>query len=322
MKWVASSNPTPLKQKGCMNYAKLLLSGLCASTLLMTTGCTKEDTGDSSDNTSPTVTAPSTFRTSCGTVYKGREENPISRKDGDQVNLTYVGPNLLSMSTKKGETLVKLHGLGVPLESSKIEGSREVLRELLAEGDEYMYMAEPDCSAVMDNGQEGVIAHVFSAKGRSFSEVLLRRGFGQPNLDVCQGNLISSCYRALAEDSITPTPVPTPFIPPVYGPPGNVGDFLWKPISDSDGRLAIHTAPWGTTVRVNNETGRNQGGGNGFGSLARFKKQGCGYGSNVKVVVYDSTGAPILYGGKPFITIPNGCQRYRMRDGKLSPENK
>jgi len=254
-------------------------------------------------------------------VYEGRYTNPVSRKDGSQAELSYMGPNLLTMKTKKGEKLVKIHGLGIPVESYKVQGSRTVLTSLLAEGDAYLYMPEPDCSTVMENGQEGIVAHVFSASGKSFSETLLKRGYGQPELDVCQGSLVSSCYRALAEEA-APTPVPTPYIPVSGGAGVPPGDFLWKPVSDSNGRLAIHTAPYGTTVRVNGETGRNQGAGNGFGSLARFSKAGCGYGRNVRVVVTDSTGAAVLYNEKPYLTIPDGCKRYRFKNGKLSIDKK
>ncbi len=307
-----------------MNYSKLLLSILCSTNLLFAAGCTKEDSGDSSDSSSSgsstATTTASSFRTTCGSVYEGRYTNPISRKEGTQAQLRYVGPNLLSMKTKKGEKLVKIHGLGVPIESTKVQGARSVLTSLMAEGEGYVYMAEPDCSTVLEDGQEGIVAHVFSATGRSIAETLLKRGYAQPELDVCQGSLVSSCYRTLAEES-APTPVPTPSVP-VFGAGGDVGDFLWKPISDSDGRLAIHTAPWGTSVRVNGETGRNQGGGNGFGSLARFRRPGCSYGRNVKVVVTDSAGSPLLYNNQPYITIPDGCKRYRFKNGKLSSEVK
>lgn len=307
-----------------MNYSKLLLTGLCSSALLFSVGCTKEDSGDSSSSSSsgkPTTTTPSSFRTTCGSVYRGVYTNPISRKEASQGELTYVGPNLLSMKTKKGEKLVKIHGLGIPVESSKVQGSRTVMTALLAEGDAYLFMPEPDCSTVLENGQEGMVAHVFSASGKSFSETLLKKGYAQPELDVCRGEVVSSCYRALAEES-APTPVPTPYTP-VYGGPGAPpGEFLWKPVSDTNGRLAIHTAPYGTTVRVNGETGRNQGGGNGFGSLARFSKPGCSYGRNVRVVVTDSTGAAVLYNDQPYLTIPDGCKRYRFKNGKLSSEVK
>ena len=172
-------------RKGFMNYSKLLLTGLCSSTLLFAVGCTKEDSGDSgSSSGSSSTTTPSSFRTACGSVYKGQYTNPVSRKDATQAELSYMGPNLLSMKTTKGDKLVKIHGLGVPVESSKLQGSRSVITALVAEGDGYVYMAEPDCSAPLENGQEGFVAHVFSASGKSFSETLLRRGYAQPQLDV------------------------------------------------------------------------------------------------------------------------------------------
>ena len=71
-------------------------------------------------------------------------------------------------------------------------------------------------------------------------------------------------------------------------------------------------------------TGTNQGPGNGYGSLARFSQPGCAYGANVQVKVIDErTGAAYTFNGSDTITIPNGCNRYCIKEGAIAlcPKN-
>jgi len=291
---------------------------LCiSSSLLFGIGCTKEDSGESSPTSGPRTPAPvqslSSFRTSCNTVFQGQEENPISAKSATRGSVTVLGPNLVSLSSKKRTRLVKLHGLDVPFQTDKQTRARTLLSDLAAEGDAYFYPAEPDCSVVLDDGREGMIGALFSASGKSFSETLLKRGLGQPTTDLCRGSLLSSCYRALAEEAL-PTPTPTPEIPVPQGPSKPAGFILWKPVSDSDGRLAVHSAPYGTTIVVKGEKGRNAGPGNGYGSLARFSRSGCGYGRNVKVELRQSDGSSFQFGDKDFAIIPDGCKRWTISE--------
>jgi hypothetical protein len=84
----------------------------------------------------------------------------------------------------------------------------------------------------------------------------------------------------------------------------------WKPLSDSTGKLAIHTSPYDTIVIVNGETGTNQGPGNGYGSLARFNKPGCAYGA-ATVRVVNERGAAYMFNGQSEIKIADGCSRWK-----------
>lgn len=286
------------------SLTKTLLS--CA--LILSVGCTKEDSGGD-DSTGETSSAQGEFRTSCGTVFNGTLENPVSAEDGTRGVLSYMGPNLVSIKLKSGDQLIKLHGLDVPWEDYKRSGAESVMQKLIAEGDGYFFKAAPDCSVTLDDGGEGVIGHVFSATGKSFTEALLKSGYADPGYDSCGGSLVGSCYRALEEEVSAEIA-------------GEVTAFLWKPASDSNGKLAIHTSPSGTTIKISGEIGANQGGGNGFGSLARFSKPGCAYGSDVRVEVVDENGAAYLYKGEKFITIPNGCQRWKLKNGTISPDKK
>lgn len=275
-----------------------------ALALVSIVGCTKPDSGEED---LPDTANLKQFRTSCGTIFEGEEQNPIEVKGSTRATATVAGPNLLSLALKRGPMLVKLHGVEAPEDSQARAAAQEWMRSLVSEGDVYFYIAEPDCIAVLDDGTQGAVGAVFSAKGRSFSESLLKNGLGLPRTDVCQGSKLASCYRALVEQVATPTPIATP-VP--NGPATARGFILWKPVSDKDGRLAVHSVPYGTKVVVKGETGRNEGAGNGYGSLARFRNSGCGYGKNVRFELVLSDGTKHKFGTQEFAVIPDGCRRW------------
>lgn len=275
-----------------------------ALTLLL--ACTKDpSSGDGSDGDGETNTD---FRTNCGTVFDSTLQNPVRPGDGLRGTVRFIGANLVALRNEDGEILIKLHGLGVPFEKYKSEGAKSIIESLNSEGDAYFYKAEPDCDTTLSDGGVGVIGHLFSATGKSYAETILESGYGSARSDSCQGNLISACYGALQEDADSRVA-------------GELEEFLWKPVSDNDGKLAIHTGPYGTSVLVNGQLGTNRGPGNGFGSLARFPGTGCSYGS-ARVEVVNEKGAAYLIKGERFLTIPDGCQRYVLRNGELVRDRK
>jgi hypothetical protein len=77
-------------------------------------------------------------------------------------------------------------------------------------------------------------------------------------------------------------------------------------------------------VVVEGENGRNAGPGNGYGSLARFRKNGCGYGKNVRLRLVMSDGSDYVFkNGNDYAVIPNGCSRWVVgTDGKAKPNRK
>lgn len=293
--------------------------------VIAASSCTKEDNGSDSGNSQPppggSNPAEPTLRTSCGTVFNGQIINPPNRKDASRGSLTYIGPNLILMKMKKREQLIKLHAVDAPALSSQSATAQQVISTLASKGDGYFFPAEPDCSINLENGTQGIVGHLFSADGKSFAEELIKKNAAVVTTDVCQGFLVSPCYRALAEQSVPPTP--TIDIPDYEGPSTPKGFILWKPVSDSDGRLAVHSVPYGTSVRVEGEVGRNQGPGNGYGSLARFRKSGCSYGKNVKLELILSGGEKHTFKDKTFATIPDGCRRWLISsNGTAKPDSK
>lgn len=93
---------------------------------------------------------------------------------------------------------------------------------------------------------------------------------------------------------------------------GSSGGFVWKPISESDGRLAVLLPSSfagrvsGVTIRrggASLESGRFTGNTNGNRPTFRFSKPGAGYGTGLTLV------ATLRGGGSASWSIPNGGRR-------------
>jgi hypothetical protein len=271
---------------------------------MLFSGCTKDSGGGSgSDDSGSGQQTLGAFETDCGTVIKSKVKNPVDPASGIRGKARAVGANLLTLTpTSGGPVLVKLHGLGAPYSDAVQRGALRILDGLTQE-DAIFFAAAPDCTTQISTAT-GTIGQLFTASGKSYSEELIRQGYAAVVNDVCDGSELTQCYSALIEEATA-------------GTAGELEKFLWKPVSDSNGRLAVHSSPSGTAVVVAGETGVNAGGGNGYGSLARFSKPGCAYGGNVTVRVLNEQGLPYRFNGQTSLTIPNGCQRYCIKDGAL-----
>lgn len=274
-----------------------LLAALNLAISLSILGCVKEDDTSSSESS----TKP--FRTDCGTVSNSSLENPANAKDGVRGTVKVIGANLLIMKPETGgDILVKLHAIGAPSSQSIQTAAQRVLSELAKEPAVF-FPAGKTCTTRVDSAT-GTVGQLFTASGKSYSERLLNEGYGRVESDGCDSSLIYSCYEALAEEASKNNA-------------GEVEAFLWKPVSDSNGKLAIHATPADTVISVNGETGQDFSGGNGYANLARFSKPGCSYGKNVTIKLTNSKGVPYRFAGKSSITVPDGCQRYCIRNGSL-----
>jgi hypothetical protein len=287
---------------------KFLLSISTLACLALLSGCTQpgEDTGTApgkGGKDGPKLSGA--FATNCGTVINGKLKNPASASDGFKSAIKVLGANLVSVTLPTGPLLVKLHALGAP-GSSKAASAMSALEALAAAEDGIFIPADTECNASLGSNSQGAFGQVFTASGKSYSEILIERGLSEVSSDTCGGELIASCYRGLEDEASKKIA-------------GEIGRLLWKPVSDSTSKLAVHTGPSGVTVKVSGEEGMRQGGGNGYGDLARFSKPGCGYGANVQVQVFNSEGAAYTFNGSTTITIPNGCQRYCIEGNTLTP---
>lgn len=283
--------------------AKLRFSQLLLTLLtLVSVACTKSDSGNGDARA---------FSSDCGTVQSSALKNPVDVKIAESGVGQAVSPNLVLM----GRTLIKLHGISAPSELGRVKSALALMNDLIEVGDVFLFRADPGCAAQGDGAdQVAIVGQVFSADGRNFGEELLKAGFVDVEEDdVCRGFLLASCYRAIKKE-VEP--------PPSTGgggggsTGGELEKFLWKPMSDSDGKLAVHLSPAGT-VNVAGEEGSLRGPGNGYAELARFSKTGCAYGESVSVRLTANDGTPITLNGSEVITIPNGCNRYCLEGGQI-----
>lgn len=277
---------------------RFFLAFLLSLALVSCTQSGGDDTEDRSED-SPSD-GGGTARTNCGAVINGKVVNPVSDGNGEPVTIAQAtDANTLIVNTQSGGAiLVKLHGVSnepAALRQNAIETLRRFNGQLAL-----FVRAGDQCTATVSGGGNAQVGQLFTSDGVSLAEEVIRTGFVSPSAsDGCSSELITSCYSALAESD-----------PVTAGP---LGKFLWKPVSDSNGRLAVHSEPFQSTVFVNGEVGVNAGPGNGYGSLARFSKPGCAYGA-AQVQIRSSTGLVYTVGGKTTFTIPNGCQRYCIVD--------
>ena len=235
--------------------------------------------------------------TTCGTIVKGKYKNPVSDKDGEVVLLvTATKSNFLTVQNEKGEEFgIRL--LGITDEPrSRLFAAKSIISSFAYDG---LLFVPAGCNdPLAGNAQKG---SVFNRAGENLAEVLVGNAVATANpTDICGGDRIGQCLLTISD------------INPINS--GPLSSFLWKPQADSDGNLAVHTGPYGTTVIINGVTGVNQGPGNGYGSLARFPRPGCSY-AGAQIQVLDSQGLPYTVGGKTTFSVPNPCGRFCATDG-------
>lgn len=279
------------------SLAKKFVVITISSSLLV--GCTKSES-DAGEQRS--AGDGRSFTVDCGVVFNGDVTNPVSADEGIEVRAEVADANVLVIEPVAGgqPQLIKLHGIGQGDEHSR-NASMMLLRSITS-GKLYYYPAGEGCTADVPGGR-ATVGSLITSDGRSVAEELARTGLVPiSNNDICGGGEIESCLVALQEtDELTA---------------GELSEFLWKPESDSDGNLAIHTGPSNTIVVVNGETGENQGGGNGFGSLARFSRNGCAYqGPSIRVMNKD--GIPYTVAGQTSFTVSDPCQRHCLEGGQI-----
>lgn len=280
-------------------FNRSVITALCLATCLSLPGCVKKD--DDSSSSSQSSTKP--FHTDCGTVINSSLKNPADPKGGIKGTVKVIGGNLLIMKPEKGgDILVKLHAIGAPYSQATQSAAQLALNELAKEPAVF-FPAGKTCTTRIDSAT-GTVGQMFTISGKSYSEKLINDGYARVESDGCDSSLIYSCYEALAEQA-------------AQNYAGEIEAFLWKPISDSNGKLAVHSTPADTVISVNGETGQDFSGGNGYANLTRFSKPGCSYGKNVTVKLTNSKGVPYRFAGKSSITIPDGCQRYCIKNGSL-----
>lgn len=264
--------------------------------LFLLSGCTKGGGGnDSGSGDGGGDSGGGAYSSSCGTVIDGLD-NPADPANGLAVTVKQViSSNVLLLSSASGDLLYKLFALE-PSQPGRELSARSLLASITS-GSLMLFQPKGGCQVTVENGQ-AISGQLFNSAGESIEEKYIKTGLaGSASGGRCGEDLVASCYTALKEDSAVESA-------------GDIFDFLWKPISDSDGGLVVLVAQCNVDIRVNGQSLTEAGGANGRCSTGRGPQPGCAYGSNVRVEVIDrNSNLPYLFDGETFLIIPNGCNR-------------
>lgn len=284
---------------------------LCVVALIFFTvaiGCTKDEgssgnggTGSGGGNGGGGGGANGNTTLDCGIVSDGDLSYP-DLGDGETVQVVSVLSNNLVViadrTSGQNRRLVKLQGLGNSPTDFKRQGAIDRIERKTAQG--AVFFKAGDCEVTLDNGGIGTIGSLLTLNGESLTEDLIKNDFAPADAnDACSGSLFGACLKDL-ESSVDQE---------IRGELKT--SFLWKPVSDSDGNLAVLVYECNVRVFVNGTELRFAGSGNGRCSTMRGDRPGCAYGSNAVVKVIDAdTELPYTHEGSTEITIPSGCQRF------------
>ncbi len=294
------------------HYIKLL----CIILLIIAVGCKKSSSGgddtSSDDSSSDSTSDTPAVSSGCGVILNAnrtaRLENPAPSGSGERVSVQAIKSDLVIVTRLEGinegtEQLVQLHGVtadGVPsfLESQGVE-----LIERLTSGTALLFPAGAECSVTVLGGGLGILGQLFTRAGDNINERLIELGAVVPSDNGCEASALLGCYNEIDVIEQFSTE--------------RITQFLWKPVSESNGNVVVLVNPTDIRVVVSgsiNETFVDFGPSNGRGTTARGNRPGCAYGSNVRVEFFDFQGLRVrVNNGNESVTVPNGCNRLDTR---------
>lgn len=270
-------------------FASLLCAGFVSCTKSGGDGRSSEDGGGGTDFNDP-------FRSECGAVQDSVLQNPVDLGNAEDVNVRVVGPNLVVILQGSGR-LVRLHGIDASPFAFERANAEATLRSFAAQRLIFVpVLTTGPCLVTTTGGGQGEAGYLYTQNGVNIGEKLLADGDARLLAnDACGGQLLNSCYNALTDGS------------DAVG--GIVQQFLWKPVSDSDGKLVVTLNP-AASLTLQGEEFRDAGPGNGRSSALRASKPGCSYGSNIALTgLRDKNGRRLVGPDGNTIVIGNGCNR-------------
>ena len=287
-----------------------VFASLLIASLVLLSACTKSGGGSDNRSSADGANGASGITTSCGVVVDGELVNPIDTDEGELVTVVDVLSSNLILINDGDQKLVKLHGV-----SSNTEGTdRNRAANIIASLGSQARFIQPDSDCKVDD--QTLIGQLISLSGKSFAEELLSGGAALAEADdVCNGNLISSCYSALEETGLAAAEQDQEDLPSEQDYEEFFNDFfgtsggssyttVYKPVSDSNGRLVIVVSAKytgdveGVSVERQGgqkiEDGEDAGVANGGRTHWRFSRAGGSYGNPIVIRVK-------LYSGKDLI---------------------
>lgn len=294
-----------------VRYALTRASSLALPFLLI--ACTQpsgsEQTSEMSEVPDEILATGPLLESSCGIVTHGEMHESLSSGQAELVTVKALNTDLVVITSlggvnAGGSTLVQLQGLtsqGVD-EYRRQKGLDLIYQRTV--NNAYFVTGGDECSLVVDGGGRGVVGQIFSSTGENINEALLGSGSALPRgEDGCGGEALQACYAAIE--------VPEEFSPLV------INNFLWKPVSDNDGKLVIGVDEFVTVKVIGALTETHPAerfAGFPYVSFIRYAKPGCSYGNNIRVEFYDQNGLRLKTGnGADHVTVASGCSRNEQR---------
>jgi len=266
---------------------------------LLLSGCTKSTSeSDSDQDSAPEQAQQDTTQilSDCGIIADGIIANPVDSGLGQEVRITgVVNHHAVIVRRDQGDQLIKLRGLKEDIPQYKKNAAITQLNRMRGAA----YLFSDGCPYNSASTGQGIVGDlVLVSDNESFIETLLNIGAAEPSPEgVCGEAETFPCHQALAENAT-----------PITG--ATVTNFLWKPVSERDGNLAILLSPARASIFANGESLVDFGPSNGRGTTGRANKPGCAFGANVIVEAFDSQGRPLVFpDGATSYTIANGCSR-------------
>lgn len=327
------------------NSAILLLACIIMGVSLLT-GCGSTGKDDAQNNDEGKEQLGASFKQfgpECGMVVDGSFQGGATSDQALFASAaTAMSSNVLALHLADRDVMVKIFGLR---ENTSNSAASMSWINTLAQAGVYFVPASNNCTAPTAVG-EIATGQVLTPGGRSFTESLIKAKLAGEIEDTgpCGENLISDCYESLYSAVNTPSSNNNSSSSSSSSSgssssgegssnggssnsesssssssktAGEITNFLWKPAADSSynkGMLVIHVDECNATVYVNGEKLRDYGPGNGRCNTSRGFKPGCAYGDNVKVSVVDNaSGRYYTRNGKPYVLVPNGCNRFEFK---------
>jgi hypothetical protein len=278
----------------------------------------------------------------CGAVSDGTLVNPVTRAELVRViplSSTQVIVSPLLGLNKGEQILVQLQGLTSSGLSTAANRAGLNLISAMSSPEAYFVRASNDCAIELELLGPGTMGQIYSSDGTSINEEVVRRGYALASSEApCGSELLEACYKEI-ESEAPPPIVDTPPPPTTQPHSPNTGgehhedtgfpfqdgyhenlirNFLWKPVSESNGRVVVLVNPLNVRVDVQGavtESLTNFGESNGRGTTARGSRPGCGYGSNVRLTFFNAQGVQIPVASEDglSVVIPDGCRRLEFR---------
>lgn len=277
---------------------------LAVAVFIFISGC---NNGSSSDSPEQERSSAPALSSRCGVVSNSEVYNPLPEQMAEPVEVEAVSADTVVVTRTTGQyagtsQVVKLHGVSADSVGDFANARGIKLIEEATSASALLVVAG-DCVAQFDGGQ-GVYGQIFTLAGQSLSELLLEAGVVKPQVDGCGSEALVGCYSTIE--------VTRQFSSKT------VSWFLWKPVSESNGNLAVLVDPESVDVVVKGavqETGSDRGPSNGRGTTSRFTHRGCTFGNDVVVEFYDRENGLLipLVDGRENVVVPRGCDRYEFR---------